>query len=313
MDRIFGKVCIAGAGVMGTSLGLALKERGIAERVVGWDRVPERMDAALVLGAFDGLSAFPQDELGEADLLIAAVPTSEVPDVARRYGPLLTREGAMFMDLSSVKQAIFGECVVHLSSSARYVSSNPFILLQKADPGAFEGALVALCPELAAGEAASEEKVGAAFAMWTRLGAEVRLMPYEEHDLVRACYVDLPRLLATSQVTATSELAEVFGALFGVGEGGFGRQSAALFDEGVTGEEIAADIAENRAAVLAALPRAISILEDMRTWLERREQERVVDLVKEARQVRDAFVRGSEASVRPNEAVSGESANHKKD
>jgi len=292
LETIFERVCIAGAGPMGTSLGLALKRAGVAGRIVGWDREPARMQAALDRGAFDAITAFPQDVVGECDLLVAAVPTHEVTEVARRYGARLG-EGAVFMDVCSIKAGVFEACVSLLSASATYVSVHPWVTLD--GPGradAFDGALCVVCPEPQVRGVDDHGRAALVAALWASLGCEVRAMAHDEHDLVRAAYVDLPRILAAAQLTTLTELAEAFSGLGHGGQEVFEAQTRVLG----TGHGVAAELDANQAAVLAVLPRMISVLEDLKGWLETRSTDRVAALCEEASEGRAALLRRKEGA-----------------
>lgn len=286
MGALLSRVCIAGAGVMGTSLGLALRRQGLAAHVLGWDREPERMEAALAAGAFDEVSAFPQDAVAGADLLIAAVPSDQVGEVARRYGSRLPA-GAIFMDLSRIKRPVVGGCLLMLPASVAYVSADPHVRVQAPAPDVFEGALCTLSPlddpPTAAGRDATERLT----RLWSALGAEVRVMSADAHDLTRAAYLDLPRLLAAARITTFTELAEFYTGLEGLGGADFEAMAAALPEPA----QVVADLDANREAVLSVLPRMISVLEDLKGWLELRAMDRVETLCQEARRERGRFVR----------------------
>ena len=71
----FGTISIVGVGLIGASLGLALKQAGVATTVLGVGRSKENIDLAQNMGAIDGVVDLPQ-AAKQSDLIVFCVPVA---------------------------------------------------------------------------------------------------------------------------------------------------------------------------------------------------------------------------------------------
>ena len=74
----FGTVAIVGIGLIGGSLGMALKGRRLAQRVIGIGRNPERLDKAVALGAIDAGMTDLALGVAEADVVVLCAPAGHI-------------------------------------------------------------------------------------------------------------------------------------------------------------------------------------------------------------------------------------------
>jgi len=84
----FKQVTIIGTGLIGGSLGLALKKRRLAGRIIGCDRVPV-LEKAEQCGAIDSGTANPADAVRGSDLVVLATPVIPILDLIGWLGPAL--------------------------------------------------------------------------------------------------------------------------------------------------------------------------------------------------------------------------------
>ena len=96
---IFERIAVVGLGLLGGSLALAARRRGVARETVGATRSPEAQRLALESGAVDAVVDLA-DVGRDADLLVLATPVHAMPDVLRRLAPGLP-EGALVTDVGS--------------------------------------------------------------------------------------------------------------------------------------------------------------------------------------------------------------------
>src|SRR3979490_1151884 len=104
MERVF----IIGTGLIGASIGLALRAAGFAGRIDGWDTSSLEMAAAVQMGAIDGRASNRDDalELAQlADVIVLAVPVLAIKDWMQQLAPVL-RGGPLVTDLGSTKVEI---------------------------------------------------------------------------------------------------------------------------------------------------------------------------------------------------------------
>lgn len=187
-DRLTGPIHVIGAGLLGTSIGLAARRCGITVWLS--DANPEHVRTAVSLGAGE---AAPVDAV--AQLVVVAVPPIHIAELA--VAALST--GAVVTDIGSVKAQPLEQIADHVGESdlARYVGSHPMAGSERSGPLAasaalFDGRPWAVTPHVHADPAAValvEELVALCGA------SAVRLSPVE-HDLAVARTSHLPHLLA---------------------------------------------------------------------------------------------------------------------
>ena len=181
-------VLIVGAGLLGTSIGLALSRHGV--EVILQDVNPENVRTASGLGA--GRAATDQDR---PSLVVVAVPPDYLAD---EIAAALT-SGAFVTDVGSVKQAPLDAVRDQVDAEAltRYVGSHPLAGSERSGPLAasanlFDGRPWAITPH----EASAPEAVAAVEGLVTSCGATPFTFTPEEHDQAVARTSHLPHLLA---------------------------------------------------------------------------------------------------------------------
>src|SRR2546429_7892990 len=125
--QMFDRVTIVGVGLIGGSLGMALRARGVAREVVGVTRVEASIVSARAARAIDRGTVDPAAGVAGADLVVLAVPPDQVVPMARRVAPHL-QPGALLTDVASVKAEIVGSIeVLQDRKSTRLNSSHGYI------------------------------------------------------------------------------------------------------------------------------------------------------------------------------------------
>src|SRR5258708_26469396 len=97
----FKQVTIIGTGLIGGSVGLALKKRHLAGRIVGCDRAPV-LERAQDCGAIEAGSPHPAEALRGSDLVVLAAPVIAILDLIERIGPALLAN-TLVTDVGSTK------------------------------------------------------------------------------------------------------------------------------------------------------------------------------------------------------------------
>ena len=196
---MFQRVLIIGLGLMGGSLGLALKNRGI--RVAGHDREPEVGAEALRLQAIDTLEPDGLPNLAEYQLVVLATPVRTIPglleQVAQRASP-----GTVLTDLGSTKSQMLNQLVGKLPASVEYIGGHPMTGseiegLAGADPHLYENAVWILARPEGSSQGHAELS-----ALLETIGALVVPMDPEQHDRIVAMTSHLPFLAAVALVNA---------------------------------------------------------------------------------------------------------------
>ena len=190
---MFQKIAIVGVGLLGGSIGLAVRERKLALEVVGVETNPHSRAEATTRGAVEKCTDTLGIGIAGADLVVLACPVHAIVSELARLAPSLGAH-AIVTDVGSVKAQI---AEAGLALGGAFVPGHPMaggerggMELARAD--LFEGAAWALTP----GSKTRPEAVAKVAQLVEALGAQVVTMTPEEHDATVAATSHLPHLLA---------------------------------------------------------------------------------------------------------------------
>ena len=99
------RITILGTGLIGCSVGLALRAHGFAGEIVGWDRDPAQSAIALRRGAVDVVAGEPAAAAAASDVLLLATPVLAILDWMERLAPALGPQ-CLVTDVGSVKRRL---------------------------------------------------------------------------------------------------------------------------------------------------------------------------------------------------------------
>lgn len=192
---MFHRVTIVGVGLIGGSLGLAIKKRQLAKEVIGLSHKHSSLVSAIKSQAIDvALTDLPQ-ALHNADLVILATPVNTIIELLPQIAKHL-RRGAMLTDVGSVKGEIVDAVQKYLPNPGFFVGSHPLAGSEKkgadfARADLFEQSMCIMTP-LESTNNVVKEKIK---HFWTTLGAQVKFLSPEEHDEILAYISHLPHVL----------------------------------------------------------------------------------------------------------------------
>ena len=258
----FGTVVVVGVGLIGGSVGKALRAGGLAGRVVGVGRNRAGLDEAVRVGAVDAGTTELEEGVDGADVVVVCTPVPDVADAVRRaagHGP----EGVLVTDAGSTKRTIVEAVEADDRACRTFVAAHPIAGSERkgpafADAGLFRGRVCVLTPTART----PADRLGRARAFWSALGCRPVEMGPEAHDEALALTSHLPHAVAAALAGAVP--AEMLGLAAGAYRDGtrVAGSDAALWD-GI--------FRENRGPVLAALERFEAELSAFRRALESRD------------------------------------------
>jgi prephenate dehydrogenase len=193
-DPLFKRVYLLGTGLIGGSLALDLKDRGLVETVVGSDSLPERSESALSIGILDEVLPMVPEVVVGCDLVILAVPVlslRELLSTGFEKDTLVTDAGSVKGDaVRAYREAVAA------GRDYRYIPGHPIAGDERSGPdaarkGLFDGARVILTPVDAV-----EQDVLDVSALWEGVGARIKIMDPDEHDKVFAWVSHMPHMAA---------------------------------------------------------------------------------------------------------------------
>jgi prephenate dehydrogenase len=279
-------VAIVGVGLIGGSIGRALRERNLARQVVGIGRRESSLEAARRVGAFDRGTIDLAEGAKDAELVVVATPVGTIVDTVLAVAQASSR--AIITDAGSTKAEI---CRLVRSAaisrdrpvplSGRFVGSHPLAGDHRTGPQFARADLldrrtVVVTPE----DDTPPNLVEYVEAFWRSLGAKVVLMPPEEHDRALAATSHLPHLVAAALAAATPQRWLPLAAT------GWADTTRIAASDPLLWSQI---FAQNRESVLDALGQFEQRLEGLKNALNRDDAADLITRLQEAKGIRDAL------------------------
>lgn len=209
MNPYFDRVAIIGVGLLGASLGLALKARGMAGHVAGAGHRQSSLDTALAVGAADSITLNACEAVRDAALVVVCTPAGlvipKLDEIQRACAP-----HAVITDVASTKRAICAHAAQAWPKPRRFVGSHPMAGSEKF--GAEHGqanlyekhvCLVEQSPGLDSG---AQETVR---ALWLGVGARVVDVDPAEHDAMLACTSHIPHVVSSALATLAGRRGDI--------------------------------------------------------------------------------------------------------
>jgi prephenate dehydrogenase len=271
---------VVGVGLIGGSIGLAAKGRGVAARVIGVGWRQATLDRARELGAIDDGILDLAAAVRSADLVVFCTPVDRIANQVLESATNC-KPGTLLTDAGSTKGGIVRSLEGKLPPGIAFVGSHPLAGSEKrgpehADAQLFEGRLTVVTPTAATPVETVEKVAG----FWRALGSRVRLMDPDEHDRALALTSHLPHLVAAALAgILPAELAELTATGF--------RDTTRI----AAGDPAlwSAIFAQNRAAVNDALRTLSNRLVEFKDAIAAGDQAALDVLLTEAKKVRDAL------------------------
>jgi prephenate dehydrogenase len=199
-------VAIIGVGLIGGSIGLALRERRLAQKVIGIGRRQQSLDVARDVGAIDHGVTNLASGVAQAQLIIVATPVDTIAERVIQASAACPA-GSLITDAGSTKEVIVAAADVGLAGrrgGPRFVGSHPLAGDHRTGPeharaDLFDGRTVVITPTEHTRAAAVTEVSG----FWQGLGANLRTMTPKEHDAALAITSHLPHAVAVALSAAT--------------------------------------------------------------------------------------------------------------
>jgi prephenate dehydrogenase len=218
----FKRVLIVGVGLIGGSLGLALKRKGFKGTIIGVDD-PDVLEQAKQRKVLD--EAYPRDQLekaaSDADLIFLCTPIMEIIRILQSIGKH-TRPKTLITDVGSTKRKIVETANIHVPGYCNFIGGHPMAGseargIQAADPFLFENTTYVLTPSRPI-----EESTRKAFGqLLEMIGAKVLLLLPTLHDEIAAAVSHLPQMAAVALMNLIADRQEESPYFLKMAAGGF--------------------------------------------------------------------------------------------
>lgn len=280
------KLAIVGAGLIGGSFALALKQAGAVGEVLGVGRNPASLDAAIERGLIDRVADWAA--AGQADCILLAMPVGDTESVLTALLPHL-KPGAIITDAGSTKDNVIAAARTVLKARfSDFVPGHPIAGSEQSGPSAaradlYEGKKVVLTPE----PDTRVDALATVQALWMAAGAQVEILDAALHDRIFAAVSHLPHLAAFALVDELACRADS-DAFFRFAASGF-RDFTRIAG---SSPEMWRDIAmANRTALLTEIDTYLDALQTMRKAVAEEDAGALLDMFLRARAARENWMK----------------------
>jgi prephenate dehydrogenase len=273
-------IAVIGLGLIGGSLAIRLRDKGLVGRIIGVDASESHAQTALDRGFVD-LIASMDEAISLADVIILAIPV----DVLRTSLPKVLDlvDHQIVMDLGSTKADLTAVVAGH-PRRGRYVATHPMWGTEYSGPtaavsGAFEGKTVILC------DVTDSDPDALAWTrqMYDAIGMRISEMDAESHDIHAAYVSHISHITSFALANTVLEKEREDEAIFGMASAGF--------ESTVRLAKSNADMwvpifRQNRDNVLDVLNEHIAQLRKFKSCLEKENWEYLHELIRDANRIR---------------------------
>ncbi len=283
-------ITILGVGLIGGSLGLALKAKGFSGEITGLGRRMQTLDIALERGAVDKTTTDFCTGIYDADLVVVGTPVDLIPGMVQRIAEIRTSDSAplLITDVGSIKAQIVEEIENFLAvPNLHFVGSHPMAGSEKASvaaarPDLFDGAKCIVTPT----GHTHPQALKLVTDLWQFVDTQVYHLSPTEHDLLIAGASHLPHLIASILTQTVGEI---------------GNDKAQALDFAATGFRDTTRIAagspeiwraiftQNTHSLLPMIDLMIKNLAEFKTLLENRDDAKIEHVLAHAKRLRDTL------------------------
>jgi prephenate dehydrogenase len=199
------RIAILGTGLLGTSVGLALRAAGFRGSIVGWNRNPEQAQTALAMGAFDSIAADALEAARESQVVLLAVPIFATLDYMEKLAGVLGCEH-LVTDVGSTKAQIAAAAsrLFNQPDRAAFLPGHPMAGKERGgaalgDAALFRGAVWIFTEDSGARRSIHAAELVKGWREWVAaMGAKIVDLDPVRHDELIAWVSHLPQFVSTA-------------------------------------------------------------------------------------------------------------------
>ena len=283
----FDCIVIAGVGLIGGSVGLALKQAGFKGKIIGLGRKWSSLKRAFDAGAVDSVSMDFDEALKDADLLVIGTPVDKIIEIAKeavKYTP----KGCIITDVGSTKKLV-NEIEKLMPDDVYFVGAHPMAGshktgIESANAHLFEKSTCIITQT----EFTDSKSLNTVSEMWHTIGAYVHIMSPEEHDFLISASSHLPHTVACALVSVVSNAENHQGRAINFSATGFADMTRIASGSPEIWKGI---LLQNADMVISMLGKMELELATFRNILETKNEEMLKEKLNQAKKIRDSIRR----------------------
>lgn len=287
MRSLLGTVCIIGVGLIGGSLARAIKQHGLADKIIGAGIHENQLERAVQLGVIDDYSLDMAHAASQADLIVISVPVGAIEQImasiksAINANTIITDVGSSKLGVIESAQKVFGTLPKGL------IPGHPIAGTEKSGVEAsFAELYNKRCVILTPHSNSDAQALAKVRSMWEQVGAQVVEMTAEHHDEVLAATSHLPHVLAYLLVDTLAQMQE-HSEIFKYAAGGFRDFTRIASSDPTMWRDICV---ANASAILKMIAAFSAELEKFSEAVAQHDSEQIEIIFRRAKNARDQHV-----------------------
>ncbi|MDF2633899.1 MAG: Prephenate dehydrogenase [Pelosinus sp.] len=287
-------ITIIGLGLIGGSLGLALKKACEEDlRVIGIDYDQNTLHKAVEVGAVDYSTDDFRKGVEQADIIFLATPVLQIVPIVEQILPYV-KKGVILTDVGSTKGFLAEKLRAMMSPDIHYVSGHPMTGIERsgimaADKELFRNKWYILIPEAST----CHEAVGTISQILSLTGARITTMGLGDHDQCAAIISHIPHVAAAALVNLLGKYPSLEESFKLVG-GGF-RDTTRIASSNA---DMWADIClTNSKSITESLQQMKELLDEMIQAVEKRDRPAIHDFFRRAKERRDTLIAETDSHI----------------
>jgi prephenate dehydrogenase len=270
---------IVGIGLIGGSLALALKDKGIVQKVIGVDSSKQHQDKALELGLVEEIKDL-DTAIKESDLIVLAVPVNAVIQILPTV--LDKVKDQVVIDVGSTKEGILATAKDH-PNRGRFVATHPMWGTEYSGPeAAVHNAFIQKATVICNKDESDPDAIEMIENIYRKLGMHIIYMDGIDHDVHVAYISHISHITSFALANTVLEKEKEEDAIFELASGGF-ESTVRLAKSNP--ETWASIFMQNRENVLDVLNEHISQLRKFKACLEKENYEYLSELMVNANKI----------------------------
>jgi prephenate dehydrogenase len=274
------RLTVIGIGLMGGSLALSLKKKGMVSKVIGVDHNVEHQKQALQLGIVDEIMSL-EDAIAASDIIVLATPVNVAENLLPTILNLVDKQ--VVFDLGSTKESIVRIANAHLNKG-RFVPTHPMWGTEFSGPTAAQAdAFVEKATVICNKEQVDADAIELVEKIYQALGMHILYMDAIKHDIQVAYVSHISHITSFALANTVLEKQKESDAIFELASGGF--------ESTVRLAKSNADMwvpifMQNKENVLDVLNEHISQLKKFKASLEKDNADYLLELIQNANQIK---------------------------
>jgi prephenate dehydrogenase len=282
-------VTIIGMGLIGGSLGMAIKNHDLAEKVIGVSRSTEHLKEAKAKEALDEYTIDAIEASREADLVFVCTPIATIIPTIKTISSTV-KKGCIITDVGSSKSFIVSEIEKYMPEDVYFIGGHPMAGSERSGITAatkflFEGTNYILTPT----KKTNKEALGKLESFIKQLDVQLTIFPPDKHDMAVAAISHMPLAVAVSLVNTICDMEEERDETLKLASSGF-RDTTRIASGSI---EMGRDMfTTNKAAVLSMIEKFKKSLNHLEGLIKEGNIDKITKEIQKAKNLRDSIYGG---------------------